>query len=115
MMQVKLTSSDKMGGGFRLPHLVRRFLPEVQTADSKVSLPFREKIIYTVISLFIFLVYSLLPVHSTTNVDPFYWMRAVVASKHGTLLALGITPIVTSEILMVFLVGCNIIQDRPLL
>ncbi|XP_058783914.1 uncharacterized protein LOC131658662 [Vicia villosa] len=100
-----------MGGGFRLPHLVRRFLPEVQTADSKVSLPFREKIIYTVISLFIFLVYSLLPVHSTTDADPFYWMRAIVASKHGTLLALGITPIVTSEMLMVFLVGCNIIQD----
>ncbi|CAA0836969.1 SecY protein transport family protein [Striga hermonthica] len=45
-----------MGGGFRVLHLVRPFLlflPEVQSADSKV--PFREKVIYTVISLFIFL------------------------------------------------------------
>ena len=38
-------------------HLLRpflSFLPEVQSADRKV--PFREKVIYTVISLFIFLV-----------------------------------------------------------
>ncbi|CAF1928708.1 unnamed protein product [Brassica oleracea] len=48
-----------MGGGFRVLHLVRPFLPflpEVQSADRKI--PFREKVIYTVISLFIFLVCS---------------------------------------------------------
>ena len=46
-------------GGFRVLHLVRPFLavlPEVQQADRKV--PFREKALYTGVSLFVFLVCS---------------------------------------------------------
>lgn len=69
-----------MGGGFRLLDLVRPFLPfvpEVETADRKVA--FRENVIYTVISLFVFL-----------------------ASNHGTVMELGITPIVMSGMIMQF-------------
>ncbi|KAL2931003.1 Protein transport protein Sec61 subunit alpha [Bienertia sinuspersici] len=115
-----------MGGGFRVLHLVRpflSFLPEVQTADRKV--PFREKVIYTVISLFIFLVCSQLPlygIHSTTGADPFYWMRVILASNRGTVMELGITPIVTSGLVMQLLAGSKIIEvdnnvreDRALL
>jgi hypothetical protein len=46
-------------GGFRVLHLVRPFLailPEVKQADRKV--PFREKALYTGVSLFVFLVCS---------------------------------------------------------
>lgn len=91
---------QKTGGGFRVLHLVGpflSFLPKVQTADRKV--PFREKVIYTVISLFIFLICSQLPlygIHSTTGADPFYWMRVILASNRGTVMELGITPIVTT-------------------
>ncbi|MQM05485.1 hypothetical protein Taro_038294 [Colocasia esculenta] len=115
-----------MAGGFRVLHLVRpflAFLPEVQSADRKV--PFREKVIYTVISLFIFLVCSQLPlygIHSTTGADPFYWMRVIMASSRGTVMELGITPIVTSGLVMQLLVGSKIIEvdnsvreDRALL
>ncbi|RID69651.1 hypothetical protein BRARA_C01733 [Brassica rapa] len=115
-----------MGGGFRVLHLVRpflAFLPEVQSADRKV--PFREKVIYTVISLFIFLVCSQLPlygIHSTTGADPFYWMRVILASNRGTVMELGITPIVTSGLVMQLLAGSKIIEvdnnvreDRALL
>ena len=103
-----------MGGGFRVLHLVRpflSFLPEVQTADRKV--PFREKVIYTVISLFIFLVCSQLPlygIHSTTGADPFYWMRVILASSRGTVMELGITPIVTSGLVIQLLAGSKIIE-----
>ncbi|KAF7146508.1 hypothetical protein RHSIM_Rhsim04G0027200 [Rhododendron simsii] len=103
-----------MGGGFRVLHLVRpflSFLPEVQTADRKV--PFREKVIYTVIALFIFLVCSQLPlygIHSTTGADPFYWMRVILASSRGTVMELGITPIVTSGLVMQLLAGSKIIE-----
>ncbi|KVH96787.1 hypothetical protein Ccrd_001121 [Cynara cardunculus var. scolymus] len=103
-----------MGGGFRVLHLVRpflSFLPEVQSADRKV--PFREKVIYTVISLFIFLVCSQLPlygIHSTTGADPFYWMRVILASNRGTVMELGITPIVTSGLVMQLLAGSKIIE-----
>ncbi|KAB1200023.1 Protein transport protein Sec61 subunit alpha [Morella rubra] len=115
-----------MGGGFRVLHLVRpflSFLPEVQNADRKI--PFREKVIYTVISLFIFLVCSQLPlygIHSTTGADPFYWMRVILASNRGTVMELGITPIVTSGLVMQLLAGSKIIEvdnsvreDRALL
>ncbi|GER24529.1 protein transport protein Sec61 subunit alpha [Striga asiatica] len=115
-----------MGGGFRVLHLVKpflSFLPEVQSADRKI--PFREKVIYTVISLFIFLVCSQLPlygIHSTTGADPFYWMRVILASNRGTVMELGITPIVTSGLVMQLLAGSKIIEvdnnvreDRALL
>ncbi|KAH0468380.1 hypothetical protein IEQ34_003413 [Dendrobium chrysotoxum] len=115
-----------MAGGFRVLHLVRPFLailPEVETADRKI--PFREKVIYTVISLFIFLVCSQLPlygIHSTTGADPFYWMRVILASNRGTVMELGITPIVTSGLVMQLLAGSKIIEvdnsvreDRALL
>ncbi|XP_068638250.1 uncharacterized protein [Aristolochia californica] len=115
-----------MGGGFRVLHLVRPFLsilPEVQSADRRV--PFREKVIYTVISLFIFLVCSQLPlygIHSTTGADPFYWMRVILASSRGTVMELGITPIVTSGMVIQLLAGSKIIEvdnsvreDRALL
>eukprot|EP00850_Spirogloea_muscicola_P020295 SM000212S06888 [mRNA] locus=s212:16715:19529:- [translate_table: standard] len=115
-----------MAGGFRLLHLVRpflHFLPEVQTADRRV--PFREKFLYTVVSLFIFLVCSQLPlygIHSATGSDPFYWMRVILASNRGTVMELGITPIVTSGLVMQLLAGAKIIEvdnsvkeDRALL
>ncbi|KMT02322.1 hypothetical protein BVRB_9g205470 [Beta vulgaris subsp. vulgaris] len=115
-----------MGGGFRVLHLLRPFLsfvPEVQSADRKV--PFREKVIYTVISLFIFLVCSKLPlygIHSTTGADPFYWMRVILASSRGTVMELGITSIVMSGLVMQLLAGSKIIEvdnnvreDRALL
>ncbi|KAJ8549441.1 hypothetical protein K7X08_033148 [Anisodus acutangulus] len=115
-----------MGGGFRVLHLVKpflSFLPEVQSADRKVQ--FREKVIYTVFALAIFLVCSQLPlygIHSTTGADPFYWMRVILASNRGTVMELGITPIVTSGMVMQLLAGSKIIQvdnnvreDRALL
>ncbi|CAK9876656.1 unnamed protein product [Sphagnum jensenii] len=115
-----------MGGGFRVLHLVRpflSFLPEVQSADRKV--PFREKVMYTVVSLFIFLVCSQLPlygIHSATGSDPFYWMRVILASNRGTVMELGITPIVTSGLVMQLLAGSKLIEvdnsvreDRALL
>ncbi|CAI9087834.1 OLC1v1022013C1 [Oldenlandia corymbosa var. corymbosa] len=61
--------------------------------------PSERSVIYTVVSLFIFLVCSQLPlygIHTNTGADPFYWMRAILASSRGTIMELGVTPIVTS-------------------
>ncbi|KAF6151233.1 hypothetical protein GIB67_002932 [Kingdonia uniflora] len=115
-----------MGGGFKMLHLVRpflSFLPEVQTANMKVM--FGEKAIYTAICLFIFLVCSQLPlygIHSTTGADPFYWMRAILMSSRGTVMELGMTPIITSGMVIQLLqvsklikVDNNVREDRKLL
>lgn len=115
-----------MAGGFQVLHLVRpflTFLPEAQSTDRKI--PFREKVIYNVISVFIFLVCSQLPfygIHSTTNADPFYWMWVILVSKHGTVVELGIIPTVTSGLIMqlfaaskIIEVDNNVKEDRALL
>ncbi|KAL5717551.1 Protein transport protein Sec61 subunit alpha [Ranunculus cassubicifolius] len=102
------------GGGFKALHLVRPFLPflpEVQDVDRRI--PFREKLTYTVVSLFIFLVCSQLPlygIHATTGADPFYWLRQILASNRGTVMELGISPIVTSGFVMQFLTGSKIFE-----
>ena len=46
----------------------------------------------------------------TKSADPFYWMRVILASNRGTLMELGISPIVTSGMVMQLLAGSKIIE-----
>ncbi|KAF9998454.1 translocon subunit [Modicella reniformis] len=100
--------------GFRFLHLIRPFmalLPEIAAPDRKV--PFRQKVLWTAVTLLIFLVCSQVPLYgimSSDSSDPLYWMRAILASNRGTLMELGITPIVTSGMLMQLLAGANLIE-----
>uniref|UniRef100_A0A1I7WMK0 Plug_translocon domain-containing protein n=1 Tax=Heterorhabditis bacteriophora TaxID=37862 RepID=A0A1I7WMK0_HETBA len=52
---------------------------------------------------------------STDSADPFYWLRVILASNRGTLMELGISPIVTSGLIMQLLAGAKIIEvgDTP--
>ncbi|KAH8113720.1 SecY subunit domain-containing protein [Phellopilus nigrolimitatus] len=59
---------------------------------------------------------------SSDSSDPLYWMRVILASNRGTLMELGISPIVTSCMIMQLLTGANLInvdfslkEDRALL
>jgi len=86
-------------------------LPEVQSPDHKT--PFKEKVMWTIITLFIFLVCCQIPLYgvkSSNSADPFYWARVILASNRGTLMELGISPIVTSGLVMQLLAGSKIIQ-----
>jgi len=49
-------------------------------------------------------------VKNATTADPFYWMRVILASNKGTLMELGISPIVTSSMVMQLLHGSKIIE-----
>lgn len=79
---------------------------------------------WTVVTLFIFLVCCQIPLYgirSSNSSDPFYWMRVILASNRGTLMELGISPIVTSGLVMQLLAGSKIIavdqsnkEDRQL-
>ncbi|KAK1738928.1 hypothetical protein QTG54_010244 [Skeletonema marinoi] len=81
----------------RFLHLIRPVmcvLPEVASPDRKI--PFREKVLWTTITLFIFLVCCQIPIYgvqSAKSSDPFYWMRVILASNRGTLMELGISPL----------------------
>merc|ERR1712032_1181185 len=86
-------------------------LPEVSTPDRRV--PFREKVLWTAATLLIFLVCCQIPLYgikSSDSADPFYWMRVILASNRGTLMELGISPIVTSGLVMQLLAGSRIIE-----
>lgn len=69
--------------------------------------------LYTAVVLFIFLVCSQLPLYgiqASSGSDPFYWVRVIMASNSGTLMELGISPIVTSGLVMQLLSGSGIIE-----
>jgi len=95
-------------------HLIRPLMvimPEVSSPEKKI--PFREKVMWTVITLLIFLVCCQIPLYgikSSSSSDPFYWMRVILASNRGTLMELGISPIVTAGLVMQLLAGSNIIS-----
>merc|ERR1719487_3185017 len=44
------------------------------------------------------------------SADPFYWMRVILASNRGTLMELGISPIVTSGMVCQLLAGSKIME-----
>ncbi|KAJ3527840.1 hypothetical protein NMY22_g9631 [Coprinellus aureogranulatus] len=94
--------------------LVRRFLsilPEVSSPDRKVL--FNQKVLWTAVTLLIFLVCSQVPLYgimSSDSSDPLHRMRVILASNRGTLMELGITPIVTSGMIMQLLAGANLID-----
>jgi len=103
-----------MAKGFRFLNLIKPLmcvLPEVSSPDRKI--PFKEKVLWTFISLFVFLICCQIPLYgivTSKSSDPFYWARVILASNRGTLMELGITPIVTSGMIMQLLAGSRIID-----
>lgn len=92
---------------------VMPFMPEVAPPDPRKKIPFREKALWTMVTLFIFLVCCQIPLYGIApakSSDPFYWMRVILASNRGTLMELGISPIITSGLVMQLLHGAHIIE-----
>eukprot|EP00011_Vannellida_sp_DIVA3-517-6-12_P005610 CAMPEP_0114611758 /NCGR_PEP_ID=MMETSP0168-20121206/4280_1 /TAXON_ID=95228 ORGANISM="Vannella sp., Strain DIVA3 517/6/12" /NCGR_SAMPLE_ID=MMETSP0168 /ASSEMBLY_ACC=CAM_ASM_000044 /LENGTH=472 /DNA_ID=CAMNT_0001822739 /DNA_START=62 /DNA_END=1480 /DNA_ORIENTATION=- len=98
---------------FRVLDLMKPFMgiiPEVAQAERKV--PFKERVMWTAVTLFIYLVCCQIPLYgivSTESSDPFYWSRVILASNRGTIMELGISPIVTSGLVMQLLSGAKLI------
>ncbi|AET38476.1 translocon subunit SEC61 Ecym_2777 [Eremothecium cymbalariae DBVPG len=87
------------------------FLPEVIAPERKV--PYNQKLIWTAVCLLIFLVLGQIPLYgivSSESSDPLYWLRAMLASNRGTLMELGVSPIITSSMIFQFLQGTQLLQ-----
>lgn len=87
------------------------FLPEVAAPERKV--PFNQRLIWTAVTLLIFLVMSEIPLYgivSSDSSDPLFWLRMMLASNRGTLMELGITPIVSSGMVFQLLGGTHLID-----
>jgi protein transport protein SEC61 subunit alpha len=94
--------------------IVRPFmflLPEVGYPERRLL--FREKLLWTLVAMFIFLVGSQIPIYGMSRMvdgDPMYWMRAIFASNKGSLMELGIAPLVTSSMGLQLLTGAKILS-----
>ncbi len=97
---------------YALEGLIQK-LPEVQTPKRHVS--FKEKFIWSGLALIIYLIMSQIPLYvlgvgAAEQPNIFNQLQYVLASRAGTLMQLGIGPIVTSGIIMQLLVGANLIN-----
>src|SRR4030043_2162115 len=89
---------------------IGRVLPEIKKPERKVS--FNEKIFWTALVLVVFLVMTEIPRYgvSAGSQDNFGQLRVIFASSQGTLMELGIGPIVTAGLILQLLAGSGIIK-----
>jgi len=97
--------------GFRnVIFAIERYFPEVERP--KRHIPLKEKFMWTGIVLLLYFVLAEIPLYGIPkNIqDYFATLRFVLAGRSGSLLTLGIGPIVTASIIMQLLVGSEIVH-----
>ncbi|HEY4674895.1 MAG TPA: preprotein translocase subunit SecY [Candidatus Bathyarchaeia archaeon] len=89
---------------------IARILPEVKHAERRVG--FNEKLFWTGLALIIYLVMSEIALFGIpqSQQDSFGALRVIFASNRGTLMELGIGPIVTAGLILQLLVGSAMIK-----
>ncbi len=87
-----------------------RVLPEIKVPERKVG--FNEKIFWTALVLIVYLIMTEIPLYGITSdvQEQFGALRVIFASNRGTLMELGIGPIVTAGLILQLLIGSSIIQ-----
>lgn len=87
------------------------FLPEVVKPQKTPKI--KDKLIYVFGVLIFYLVASKTPLYgirASSTADPLSFYRVMLASNRGTLMELGISPIVTSSMIIQACVGANLIN-----
>jgi preprotein translocase subunit SecY/protein transport protein SEC61 subunit alpha len=89
---------------------VARIIPEVKAPERRVR--FNEKLFWTALALIIYLVMSEVPLFGigTNPLGELAALRVIFASNRGTLMELGIGPIVTAGLILQLLVGSAMIE-----
>lgn len=94
---------------FKLEEIFANF-PEVSKPLKKLSL--KEKLIWTGVALLLYFVLSLTPLYGLAPdyVAQFETLAILLAANFGSLISLGIGPIVTGSIMLQLLVGADVIK-----
>src|SRR6476646_1320788 len=95
----------------RVIKTVSKYIPQVEKPKKKISLT--EKFIWCGIALFIYLIMGQIPLYGVTSDPKFDFLafaRVIFAAQQGTLLELGIGPIVTAGLLMQLLKGSDLLK-----
>jgi len=87
-----------------------RFLPEVEIPKRHV--PFKEKVTWSAIILIIYYLLGEVPLYGMTQAaqDQFGYFKSVLATEAGTLITLGIGPVVMAGIFMQLFQGADILH-----
>lgn len=100
----------------RFLHVIRPLMsviPEVAAPTYRITL--QQRVLWTIATLIFFLSCCQIPLYGinradSASSDPYYWLRVILASNRGTLMELGISPIVTAGMVMQLLAGSRIIN-----
>jgi len=88
-----------------------RITPEVKPPERKIG--FNEKLFWTGLALSLYLIMTEVPLYGLTITpeqgDPFLYLRVIFASHRGSLMELGIGPIVTAGLILQLLAGSGMI------
>ncbi|MEM4349071.1 MAG: hypothetical protein QW712_01440, partial [Candidatus Nitrosocaldus sp.] len=86
------------------------YLPQIPKPKKKLTLT--QKFVWSGLALLVYLVMGQIPLYGapTSPFDPFAAFRVIFASQQGTLIELGIGPIVTAGLLMQLLKGAEIFK-----
>src|SRR3990172_10141531 len=86
------------------------YVPQVPKPKKKLTLT--ERFMWSGIALLLYLVMGQIPLYGAPSsvFDPFAFARVIFASQQGTLIELGIGPIVTAGLLMQLLKGSERIK-----
>ncbi|KAF7702804.1 Protein transport protein Sec61 subunit alpha [Cucumispora dikerogammari] len=78
-----------------------RIIPTIKKPSRKLNV--QEKIVWTLIALIVYLVASQIPLYGMQildSADPLYLLRRMMASNRGTLMDLGLSPIISSGMII---------------
>src|SRR4030065_1579135 len=88
-----------------------RFFPAIKSPDKKVA--FNEKIVGTAIALIIYFIMAQVPLYGVGQAGlnyPLGSLRVIFAANRGTLMELGIGPIVTAGLILQVLAGSRMVN-----
>jgi len=95
----------------RVVKKVSAYIPQVEKPKKKITLT--EKFVWSGIALFAYLIMGQIPLYGVTSDPKFDFLafaRVIFAAQQGTLLELGIGPIVTAGLLMQLLKGSDLLK-----
>lgn len=89
---------------------IGKFLPSVE--EPKQIVPFKRRLLWTGLILVLFLVMGHISLYGVeeTAYERFKYMQLILASKMGSLMTLGIGPIVMASIILQLLVGAKVLR-----
>jgi protein transport protein SEC61 subunit alpha len=106
-----MSTTQSEGGLRRFIRSASAYVPQVPKPKKKISLT--EKFVWTGIALLAYLVMGQIPLYGVTDDPKFDFLafaRVIFAAQQGTLMELGIGPIVTAGLLMQLLKGSELIR-----